>query len=516
MRDSRSAAAHGRLPPRAATPEIAILGAGMSGLCMGIQLKRAGIHSFTIYEKSDGVGGTWRDNTYPGSGCDVPSHLYSFSFERRADWSRVFAEQPEILRYFEGCADKHDIRPHIRTGTEVVAAHFDDDRALWRLRMADGHDATAQVLVCACGQLNRPHTPDIPGLDTFGGTTFHSARWDHDHDLAGRSVAVIGNGASAIQFVPRIAPVTRDLTIFQRSANWIIRKPDRAYTRLEKWLFRNVPLTERLHRASIYWRLEARFPAFARSNLLGKLVEWVAKRHIRAEISDPELRRVLTPDYPVGCKRILISNDYYPTLNRPNVHVVSQPIERVDRDRIVTADGTSHGVDTLVLATGFQTTDFLAPMEIRGTGGRRLHDAWDEGAEAYLGVTVAGFPNLFMLYGPNTNLGHNSIIFMVECQVGYVRQCIEAMARDGIGCLDVRDDAMRRFNREVQSLAADTVWSADCGSWYKTESGKITNNWPDFTYRYRRRMRQPDLRDFHVRTPAPHLEGAAGGGTPGV
>jgi cation diffusion facilitator CzcD-associated flavoprotein CzcO len=485
-------------PPGAATPTVAILGAGMSGLCMGMQLKRAGIHSFTIYEKSDGVGGTWRDNTYPGSGCDVPSHLYSYSFERRWDWSRMFAEQPEILAYFEGCADKYGLRPHLRTGTEVVAADFDEAHNLWRLRMADGETATAHILVCACGQLNRPYEPPIPGMDGFGGARFHSARWDHDQDLTGRSVAVIGNGASAIQFVPRIAPLTKRLTIFQRSPNWIIRKPDHVYSRFTKWLFRRVPFAEALYRASIYWRLEVRFPAFAKRTLLGRFVQWVATRHLRAEIPDPALRQALTPDYPVGCKRILISNDFYSTLNLPHVELVSDPIHQVREDRIVSADGTEYPADTLIFATGFRTTEFLAPMEIRGRGGQRLHDAWRDGAEAYLGVAAAGFPNMFMLYGPNTNLGHNSIIFMVECQVGYVLRCIEAMARGDVAALEVRHEAMERFNREIQARASETVWAADCGNWYKTESGKITNNWPDYTYRYRRRMREPDLRDFHV------------------
>lgn len=491
-----------RHPQDTTHPEVAILGAGMSGLCMGIALKQAGIHSFTLYEKSDGVGGTWRDNTYPGAGCDVPSHLYSYSFERRWDWSRVFAEQPEILRYFEDCATKYGLRPHLRTRTEVVAAEWDEGHHVWRLRMADGETATARVLVCACGQLNRPYTPSIPGLDTFEGTQFHSARWDHGHDLRDRSVAVVGNGASAIQFIPRIAPQVRRLTIFQRSPHWIIPKPDRPYLDLEKWLFRHLPITERMHRASIYWRLEMRFPAFAKRNFLARLAQWVATRHLHAQIHDPALRRLLTPDYPVGCKRILISDDYYPTLTLPHVQVVPEPIERVDAARVVTADGTAYPADTIIFATGFRTTEFLAPMEIRGRGGQRLHDAWRDGAEAYLGVAANGFPNLFMLYGPNTNLGHNSIIFMVECQVGYVRACIEALARQRGAALEVRRDAMERYNREVQARAAETVWAADCGSWYKTESGKITNNWPDFTYRYRQRLRRPDLADFHVH-PAP-------------
>jgi cation diffusion facilitator CzcD-associated flavoprotein CzcO len=494
------------------TPRVAILGAGMSGLCMAIQLKKAGVHSFTVYEKEERLGGTWRDNTYPGSGCDVPSHLYSYSFELRPDWSRMFPEQAEILEYFEGCAHKHGLIPHIRFGTEVSSAHYDQGGAVWRLRLASGEEATADVLVAACGQLNRPFVPPVPGLDGFEGTAFHSARWNHAHDLTGKSVAVVGSGASAVQFVPRIAPQAGTLTLFQRSPNWVIRKPDRSYSRLAKWIFRHVPLVAWLYRLSIYWRLEGRFPALKKSNLYGRFVSWVAARHMRRQVRDPALREALTPDFPLGCKRILISNDFYPALTRPNVRVVTSPIERIEKDALVTADGERHPADTLVWATGFRTTEFLAPMEVRGSGGRMLQDAWKDGAEAYLGVAVSGFPNLFILYGPNTNLGHNSIIFMVECQVSYVLQCIQALARRGLASLEVRQDAMARFNQEVQAMASDTVWDADCGNWYKTAAGRITNNWPDFTFRYRRRMRAPNLTDFILRAPAQQaLEAASGG-----
>ncbi len=482
--------------PSNSTPEIAIIGAGMSGLCMAIALERAGIHSWTIYEKAQRVGGTWRDNSYPGSGCDVPSHLYSYSFERRADWTRAFARQPEILSYFEQCAAKYRLHRRIRSGVEIASARFESGR--WALDTTAGERIEANIVIPAVGQLNRPRVPDLDGLATFAGTRFHSARWNHEHALPGRRVAMVGNAASAVQIVPRIAPVVRHLSIFQRSANWIIPKPDREYSRVEKALFR-LPGVERAYRDSIYWRLEARFPVLVRPGALAKLVERTARRHLEAQVSDPALRAALVPDYPVGCKRVLISDDYYPALMRGNVSLVQSPIERVVPDGIVTRDGRTHEIDTLVFATGFETTEFLAPMDVRGVDGGSLRERWRDGAEAYLGMCVAGFPNLFVLYGPNTNLGHNSIIFMVECQVGYVVQCIEALAKRGASSMDVRDDVMRAYSREIESRMQDTVWAADCGSWYKTASGRVVNNWPDFTYRYRRRLRRAILADFHLR-----------------
>lgn len=468
----------------------------MSGLCMGIQLRKAGIESFAIYEKADEIGGTWRDNTYPGCACDVPAHLYSYSFDPELQWSRMFAEQPEILRYFRTCASRYGLDEHIRLSTEIVSATFDEREARWRLRTSAGEEHTADVVVCAPGQLNRPRYPDVPGLDQFGGTLFHSARWDHGHDLSGESVAVIGNAASAIQLVPRIAPVVRKLSVFQRSANWIIPKPDRIYSRLERKLLQ-VPFIERLYRDSIYWRLEARFATLGQTNWLRKYAEHLALRHLQEQVPDPELRRALTPDYPIGCKRILISSDYYPALMLPHVELVTSPIERAVPEGLVTGDGRTHATDTIVLATGFDATHFIGPISVRGLEGRSLHEQWAEGAEAYLGVAVSGFPNFFVLYGPNTNLGHNSIIFMVESQVGYVMQCIRALGDRELAWLDVRREVMDRFNREVQERVQGTVWAAGCNSWYKNESGKVTNNWPDYTFRYARRMRAPDLSEFN-------------------
>lgn len=476
--------------------DVAILGAGVSGLCMGIQLQRAGIASFAIFEKSHDVGGTWLDNSYPGSGCDVPSHLYSFSFEPNPDWSRAFSPQAEIQRYLRHCAEKYGLLPKIHFGTEIAGASFDASAGLWRIRTSTGEEITARALVSGLGQLNRPHTPDLPGLASFEGTTFHSARWNHQHDLAGEKVAVVGNGASALQFIPEIAKTAERVTVFQRSANWVIPRNDRKFSAADKDRFRRNPFLLRALRAFIWFMLEIRFFAFLRESWFSRRMTRVATEYLHAQVGDPVLRAKLTPDYPIGCKRILISDDYYQALVRPNVEVVCEPIERLTAGAVVTADGTLRAADTVIFATGFETTTFLAPLTIEGLDGAKLHDVWRDGAEAYLGVTVAGFPNLFMLYGPNTNLGHNSIIFMIECQVGYAVQCIRELLKPGTAWLDVRRDVMDRYNRDLQTALGKTAWTAGCSSWYKTASGKVVNNWSGFTIDYWRRTRHPDWRDY--------------------
>jgi cation diffusion facilitator CzcD-associated flavoprotein CzcO len=469
---------------------------------MAIALKRAGI-PFTVFEKSAGVGGTWRDNSYPGAGCDVPSHLYSFSFDRRSDWSRHYAEQPEILGYLENCAARFGIAPHIRFGTEIASAVFDENEGLWRLTALGGETFTSDVVIMGLGQLNRPSVPRLAGLDEFGGAAFHSARWDHTHDLADERVAVVGNGASAVQFVPRIAPMVSRLHVFQRSANWIIPRKDAAYSTLTKNAFRRAPALEWAHRASIYWALEARFLALQNGSgrFIGPLVERSAKKHLEEQVSDPDLRAKLVPDYSIGCKRVLISDDYYPALTRPNVEVVVSPIERITRDEIVTADGRRRPIDTIIFGTGFESLKFLAPLQIVGLSGLRIDEAWREGAEAYMGTAVAGFPNFFVLYGPNTNLGHNSIIFMIESQTAWVKRCIDELFARKASWLDVRQSAMEAYNRDLQARLRDTVWQGDCHSWYKTESGRVTNNWPRFTFQYWLQMRRPAFDDFRFSAP---------------
>jgi cation diffusion facilitator CzcD-associated flavoprotein CzcO len=486
--DTASAATTERsTPAMTATQEIlevAILGAGVAGICMGIQLRKAGFTRFRIFEKAGGVGGTWRDNSYPGSGCDVPSHLYCFSFEAKSDWSRAYAEQPEILRYLEHCTEKYGLAPHLRLNTEIASARFDPTQGLWCLVTTEGEAIAARVLISGTGQLNRPCWPDLPGLGDFPGLKFHSARWDHGADLAGKRVAVIGNGASAIQFIPRIAAKTAKLHIFQRSSNWMVPKPDREYRPFEQFLFRHVPVWAWLYRNFLYLLLEKNFFAFIQDSWFGKQFRKVAEGELN-KVADPALRDRLRPDYPVGCKRILISNDYYPALQLPQVEVVTDPVARIEAGAIITADGQSLPVDAIIVATGFDSLSFLAPMAIEGIGGQKLDEIWKEGAEAYLGLTVPGFPNFFMLYGPNTNLGHNSIIIMIEAQVNYALQCIRAIFDRHLTYLDVKPEAMQHFNEQLQRDVGRSVWATGCRSWYKTATGKVTNNWSGFTLKYR-------------------------------
>jgi len=472
-------------------PTVAILGTGAAGLCMAMMLKRAGFESFVLLEKSNRLGGTWRDNTYPGAACDVPSHLYCYSFEPNADWSRKFAQQEEILAYLERCADKYQLHSHIRYQSEVVSAHFDETDLTWRIELSNGECHQADVFISGCGQLNRPFVPDFDGIADFDGAAFHSARWDHAIDLRDKRVAVIGNGASAIQFIPEIAAQVDRLTIFQRSAHWVIPKPDRRYLSIERALFRYVPLLRRLHRYLIYWSLEGRFAGFFEDSWLNRAMGWLANRSLRTVV-DADLRERLTPSYTIGCKRILISNDYYDTLQRPNVQLVSDPIERIDADALLTRSGERHEADVIIYATGFESTNFLGGIEVHGRGGRTLRQAWHEGAEAYLGMLVAGFPNFFMLYGPNTNLGHNSIIFMIECQARYILQCIAALRDDQLGPIDVRSEVMAAYNAEIQAMLGDSVWSGSCSNWYKRDDGKVTTNWASYTSAYWRRTRRLD------------------------
>jgi cation diffusion facilitator CzcD-associated flavoprotein CzcO len=481
-------------------PRIAILGAGAGGLCAAVQLQRAGYRDFTIYEKSEQVGGTWHDNRYPGAACDVPSHLYSFSFEAKTDWSRKFSPQPEIQAYFQHVAEKYQVLPRIRFGIEITSATFDEARGLWRLRDAGGQEHEAEILISGLGQLNRPQIPDFPGLESYEGARWHSARWNHDFDLAGKRVAVIGNAASALQFIPQIAPQVDRLFVFQRSPNYVIPRRDRAYTDREKRAFANVPGLERLYRAWIWLRLELNWFAFTPDTWLSRKIREWALQYLHAMISDPALRQALTPDYPIGCKRLLISDDYFQAMVRPNVELVTTPIDRIAPNGVTTSDGDTKAVDAIIFATGFDTTSFLAPLEIEGRSGTKLREAWKDGAEAHLGITVAGFPNLFLLYGPNTNLGHNSILFMIESQMHYIVRCVQELERRNAVWLDVRRPAMLRFNAEVQHALQKTSWSAGCGSWYKTASGKITNNWKGFTTEYWWRTRRPDFADYELRS----------------
>ncbi|QDQ10073.1 flavin-containing monooxygenase [Streptomyces spectabilis] len=473
------------------TDRVAVIGAGFAGLCMAIRLTQAGVTSFTVYEKADDLGGVWRDNTYPGAGCDIPSHLYSYSFAPREDWSRAYPLQPELLRYLRDCADAHGVRPRIRFGTEIVAASYDEAKRRWELRTATGAVRHARVLVTAVGQLNRPRFPDLPGREDFAGTAFHSARWDHRHDLAGRTVGVIGTGPSAVQFVPRIAPRVRTLRVFQRSANWVMPKWDYRYGPVHQALFRTAP-GRLVFRGGWFALCDTVLYSAVRGGRLGKAVEYLCRRQLRTQIADPALRARLTPDFPLGCKRVLISDDYLPALARDNVELITEKLTRITPRGVVTADGTEHALDTLIYGTGFTATEFLAPVTVTGRDGRLLREeAWADGAAAFLGMTVPGFPNLFLLYGPNTNLGNNSVVLMIEAQVRYVLDSLAALDREGRGELEVSARAYDAFQRRVQEALGETVWQAGCDSWYKTDAGKITNNWPYRAARYRSLTRRP-------------------------
>jgi cation diffusion facilitator CzcD-associated flavoprotein CzcO len=486
--------------PLARRTHVAIIGAGHSGLCMGIRLKQAGIDEFMILEKAATLGGTWRDNTYPGASCDAPSFLYSFSFAQKTDWSRRFAWQSELLGYATELAIRFGLLPHCRFSAEVTRATFDEAAGTWTLSCADGSEVVADHVVAGVGQLNRPSIPDIAGSESFAGAQFHSARWNHAVDLAGRRVAVIGNAASAVQFVPQIAPMVALLSVFQRSPNWLMPRKDRLYKpRTHRLLTRYPALAKLYHDTQWFVFGEMQLtPLMKQVRPVQALARWKSLAHLRRQVKDPALRARLVPDYPIGAKRVLFNDDYYPTLGRPNVRLVTDGIERIEPEGVRSRTGELHAADVIVYATGFKSTDFLAPMEVVGRGGRSLHEEWRRGAHAYLGVTVSGFPNFFLLYGPNTNLGHNSILVMIEAQVGYVMDALGKMKSRGLRRLDVKRQVMDDYNRTLQQDLAKSVWSTIDASWYKRADGTITNNWPHSTIRYRRLLREVRLEDYET------------------
>lgn len=480
-------------------PSIVIVGSGFSGLCMAIKLKQAGFDDFAILEKAGELGGTWRDNTYPGCACDVQSHLYSYSFEPNPNWSRMFSPQPEIRAYLRHCADKYGVSPHIRYDTEVTGAEYDDASRTWRVDIRDGAPITCRAMMFGMGPLHIPHIPEIPGLERFAGPAFHSARWDHGADLRGKRVAVVGTGASAIQFVPAIAPEVAHLDLFQRTPPWIMPKPDRAISARERALFERFPAAQRARRHAIYWVNESRIPGFDNPKLM-KLAQRVPIRHIERQIADPELRAKVTPDHTMGCKRTLLSDDYYPALTRDNVDVITDGVAEITEDAVVTEDGVAHPADVIIFGTGFHVTDALDAMRLTGRGGVKLSEAWADGMSAYLGTTVSGFPNMFLLIGPNTGLGHSSMIFMIEAQVHYIMDCLRLLSRGKAAAMDVRPRVHRRFNESIQNHLSGTVWASGCTSWYLDANGKNTTVWPGFTWRFwmrTRRARQADYELIH-------------------
>ncbi|AYF73415.1 NAD(P)/FAD-dependent oxidoreductase [Nocardia yunnanensis] len=476
-------------------PSVIIIGAGFGGLGMAIELQRNGFREFTILEKAGDLGGVWRENTYPGAACDVPSPLYSFAHEPKPRWRQRYSGREDIWEYMRDVARRHRLYDSIVFGAEVVEAEFDDDAGQWIVRTADGVTRTADVLVSAVGQLSRPAMPPIPGIASFAGQSFHSALWDHEVKLDGRRVACIGTGASAIQYIPEIQPRVERLTVFQRTAAWVLPKFDTDYQPVHQRILVQIPGMPVAERLS--WWLIGEFVALGLVDVPGivRLVSRLAEKHLEEQVTDPVLRAKLTPDYPIGCKRGLFSNDYYPALCEPNVTVETTAITEIVPEGVRTADGVVHAADVIIYGTGFKGTEFLWPMKIRGRDGRDLNDVWDGGAHAYLGLTVPEFPNLFMVYGPNTNLGVGSIIYMIESQTHYIRRAVQLLAEHPGARLEVRPEAERAFNDALQQRLARTPWNF-CTSWYRTASGRITNNWPGTTRSYRRRTRALRLSDY--------------------
>ncbi|UOX87466.1 NAD(P)/FAD-dependent oxidoreductase [Amycolatopsis sp. FBCC-B4732] len=480
--------------------KVVIVGTGFSGLGQAIQLEKAGIRDYVILEKAGEVGGTWRDNSYPGCACDVQSHMYSFSYEQNPDWSRSFSPQPEIFEYLKGVADKYRLREKIRFGVELTGAHWDERERRWTATTKDGREFVAQFLVSGVGGLHIPQVPELPGIGEFKGQTWHSAQWNHEYDLRGKKVAVVGTGASAVQFVPKIAPDVAELTLFQRTPPWIMPKPDHAMPSWAQTLFKRVPGTQRLYRNALYWLLEARAIGFNGHPAIMKAGELIAKRNIAKGIKDSALRKKVTPDYTMGCKRVLISNDYYPALARPNVDVNTSGVKEVKAHSIVDSAGVEHEVDAIIYGTGFKVTDALEYLDITGVDGRDLAKEWAaEGMRTHKGITVSGFPNLFFLLGPNTALGHNSVVFMIESQSKYVVDAIKLADSRDAAALDVRPGVQEKFQQEIQDKLVKGVWTqGGCKSWYLDAKGVNRTIWPGFTWRYWLETRKVDPADYEL------------------
>jgi cation diffusion facilitator CzcD-associated flavoprotein CzcO len=472
---------------RAGDTDVAIIGAGFGGLGAAIRLRHAGFHDVLVFDQGDDVGGTWRDNSYPGCACDVPSHLYSFSFALNPSWSDTFSGQAEIWDYLRDCVSRYGLTSRLRLGHRVEEAVWDDGAQRWRLRTSQGV-YTARVLIGATGSLSAPAVPDIDGLDDFRGTAFHSARWRHDHDLSGRRVAVVGTGASAAQFVPEIQPRVAHLTVFQRTAPWVLPRMSRRISALERAIYRHVPGAQRLVRTALYWARETLAVGFLHPRI-NRFAQRLARHHLHHRVRDPDLRARLTPEYVMGCKRILLSNDYLPALTRDNVDVVTDKIQRVDPTGIVTTDGVTHAVDTIIFGTGFRATEPPIMHMVRGREGRTLAQAWTPTMRAHLGTTVHGFPNLFVLLGPNTGLGHSSVVLMIEAQLTQVVKALQHLRRTGAATIEPTADAQRRHTAAVDEAMDGTVWTnGGCASWYLDATGRNSTLWPGYVTGFRLRL----------------------------
>lgn len=493
--------------------DVLVLGTGFSGIGVAIRLVGEGNRDFVMLERATALGGTWRDNTYPGCACDVPSHLYSFSFEPKADWTRAYSPQEEIRAYLEGCVARHDLGRHMRFGRNVVEARFDEDRAVWTVTTDTGERFAGRVLVSGIGALSNPSYANVPGLEKFQGKTFHSATWDHEYALKGKRVGVIGTGASAIQFVPKIQPEVGSLTLFQRTAPWILPKPDRAYSALEKAAFSRVPGRRFLHRQAIYWRNELFGSMFSKAPRTMALAAAIGKWHIRRSIRSPALRALVTPTFLPGCKRILLSNDYYPALDQPNVEVVGDPIREADATGLVLASGRKIELDAIIHGTGFTVQSYLGKLRVYGRDGKELGETWGKNAAAYRGTTVPGYPNLFTLLGPNTGLGHTSVVLMIEAQIRYVMDALGHMKRTRAASVEVLPHVMKAYDEAIGKKLDRSVWASGCESWYLNDEGRNTTLYPGLTFEFMletRRFRAEDHRQVSLAAleSAPSVENA--------
>lgn len=478
--------------------ETGIIGAGFAGLGMAIRLVKEKRNSFVVFERAGEVGGTWRDNIYPGCACDVPSYLYSFSYEPNPDWSRMYSPQEEIWKYMKKCVDKYGLKDKIKYHTEIIHCEFETETACWKLTDRNGETYSVKNLVCGLGPLNRPSLPSIPGMEKFEGKTMHSSGWDGSYDFKGKNVAIIGTGASAIQIVPELAKEAAKLDVYQRTPPWIVPKPDRRIGNFEKFLNRYLPFIQRQHRHLIYWLNELKGLAFMGNQTLSEMGTKNALKHIKKSIKDPELQKKVTPHYKMGCKRVLISNDYYPALQKANVELITDNLVSIGAHSLKEATGKERETDVIVYCTGFLASEFICEMKIKGLQGRELLEEWlNKGAEAYYGITVSGFPNLFFLVGPNTGLGHNSIIHMIESQVNYVMDCFQIIEnKNSNGYLDLKPEVQEKFNALLQEKLKPTVWNSGCKSWYLNSVGKNTTIWPALTVSYRKQTKKANPEDY--------------------
>jgi cation diffusion facilitator CzcD-associated flavoprotein CzcO len=493
---ARDGSGDGR-PPR--HTNIAIVGTGFSGIGMAIKLKKAGRKDFLVFEKANDVGGTWRDNHYPGIACDVPSNLYSFSFALNPNWTKSYSPGPEILNYIRATAKKYGILPFVRFNHQIQHARWDDSAQLWYLETPGG-EYTANFVIGAMGPLSEPQIPNLPGIEKFKGANFHSQQWDHDYDLEGKRVAVVGTGASAIQFVPQIQPKVKELHLYQRTAPWVMPRSERKISGFEHKLFKFLPFTQKLMRASVYSFLEVRVIGFVKYQSMMRMIQVVAEKHIAHQVKDKALRKKITPDYRIGCKRILLANNYYPAIVEDNVEVITEGVTEVRENSVVAADGTEREVDAIIWGTGFYVTRNPGWDNLIGRDGRSLSETWaNTGMEAYLGTAIPNFPNLFMIVGPNTGLGHSSMVYMIESNIEYIASVMKFIEANDVASVEVKREAVDGFEKTIQKHMKDTVWtSGGCASWYLDDKGRNTTLWPTFTFRFRRELSTFDLAEYHA------------------